>query len=104
MANWFKREMTEAQRERWERVRRQGKLRFIFFRGILGYGVFMIIFGAYADKFIDHKVLAIHPVRSLFLISVGWFVGLWGWNDGENRFHRANIQPDLIKGSEQGWG
>jgi hypothetical protein len=86
----------EKRRQAWEKVRKHGKLRFILFRGVFGYGVLMIIVLACIDKFIDHKVLAVHPIRSSFLILAGWFIGLIGWDAGERRFRDQGKQQHSI--------
>jgi len=92
----------EKRRQAWEKVRKQGKLRFILFRGVIGYGALMIIVLACCDKFIDHKVLAVHPIRSSFLILMGWFIGLIGWDTGEKRFHDPGKQQRSINENRPG--
>jgi hypothetical protein len=94
-----KSEKFEKRRQAWEKVRKQGGLRFILFRGVLGWGVSMIIMGACVDTFIDHKHLSVHPVRSLFLLLAGSILGLLWWADGERRFHYATKQQDSINKS-----
>jgi hypothetical protein len=94
-----KAEKFEKRRQAWEKMRKQGNLRFILIRGVLGYGVSMIIAFACIDKFIDHKSLAIHPIRSLILILGGCVIGLMGWDDGERRFHGVTKQQDSINKS-----
>jgi len=94
-----KSERFEKRRQAWEKIRERGKLRFILYRGVLGFGVLMIIGSACIDRFIDHKILAFHPISSLFLILMGWLIGQIGWDDAERRFQPATKQQDSIEES-----
>jgi len=83
-------------REAEEKTRQRGRLSFILYRGVLGWGGLMIVVTSSSDVLIDHKRLAIHLVRSLFLILAGSVMGLLWWDNAEGRFHRATKHQDMI--------
>jgi hypothetical protein len=61
---------------RWKRIEQRGIWRFAFFRGVLGWGVFMSIFGIIFER-VSWKVetLSWYFIVGICLV-VGFFVGL----------------------------
>lgn len=87
----------------WERQRAGGRARFIFRRGVLGWGIpaaFLTIF----YKVIQEQGLVWSPrltdsLRTAVVVAIivfpfgGWLFGRWLWDTGETRY-KARMRGD----------
>jgi hypothetical protein len=83
----------QIERERWEELRKRGKLHFVFVRGVVSWGspmfIFFTFFGLVARSYwrtaarINLHFLA---VQAVVCILGGAFWGLWTWRSLERRF------------------
>lgn len=98
MFNLSKRNKSEAFekiRAKWLNTRLRGKQRFIFTRGVLGWGGFMFIFMTVVHNYIDHE----NTDWSYILIAVlvwavgGYSFGVWQWNWQEKKLGPGSKNP-----------
>jgi len=73
--------------EKWRRIRSKGKARFIFLRGVIGFGGLMII----VDLLFSGLQPTAHNVAK-WLISLffGFLIGVANWQALEERFPSSN--------------
>ena len=72
-------EIQELRLPRWERIKQAGIWRFVFFRGVLGWGVPMGIFGLIFEH-VSHKeeVFALYLTLGLCLLGgFAWGLAMW---------------------------
>ena len=98
MSRWFKSEMTEKQRQLWEKTRTRGKAHFVLTRGVLGWGGFMFIFMTCMHIFDSQgKIDWPFVIISLLIWPLGGYgFGLWMWRWAESRFHSADEPNSTI--------
>jgi ABC-type multidrug transport system permease subunit len=90
-------EMKKQQREKWEKVRARGKKRFVFFNGIIGWGLPTAFLYTSAMTYMDQGALEFNDAfYRLLLIAIvlfpigGVVFGLWVWNWSERAYHKAS--------------
>src|ERR1035437_5315054 len=78
----------EKQRQSWEKTRKLGKLSFIIYRGVLGWGGFMFLWMTIFEVFVIHRSLSwlFMLVSALIWPLAGYGWGLWEWRWLERRF------------------
>ncbi len=92
--------MNQIQKAKWERTRAKGKWRFVLLRGIIGFGVVMIVI----TGLMDHLLAYFHitsdislkyfwqdllTIRAPFLLLGGVVIGLIAWRRKESEYQEA---------------
>jgi hypothetical protein len=95
---WYPRRSHEA----WSKVRDKGIWRFVFIKGLLGYGGLMFVFTALLSPYIRHSTEMLSPDRLAMNAAIWAVAGLaWGaitWHVCERAFlkyatHIGKLQP-----------
>ncbi len=89
----------EKQRQSWEKIRKRGKLSFILYRGVLGWGGFMFLVMTTFQVFVNHRSLSwsFMLVSALVWPLAGYVCGLCVWSWSERRLH-GDEEPTSING------
>lgn len=87
----------------WEKIRAKGTWHYVFFRGILGwgipFGVFFWLFQFFNSRDSIDREIILELEFLIFFISlcliVGFFVGLVGWFFTETAYQRSRKNKDF---------
>jgi len=78
--------------KRWEAVRKRGEIRWVLFRGVLGYGGTLFLFNLLFDIAYHKQLWPSTAFGAVFWIIAGAFFGDWTWNSSERRFLRDHAR------------
>ena len=84
--------MKENQIKKWEKIRKKGKKNFVWFRGVIGWGVFTAIFWSiFMQVLSPEENLFLRPLIALIIFPIGgYFWGIWVWNVTERKYLKAS--------------
>jgi hypothetical protein len=97
----FKSAVHNRQHRAWEKKRRQGKRRFVYYWGVLRWGGAMFVLTMITNVVVRHMKMDWRLVASL-LIACPFAGYIWArciWHVNENRFHGTTKKHDSIKES-----
>ena len=84
--------LTQAQADNWERIRRRGRRRFILVRGVLGWGVLTAVLWSALMAFLGMGVGFLGNLAvAIVLFPIGGLAfGAWAWSIGERKYAQWN--------------
>ncbi len=92
--------MKETQRNKWERTRVKGKKNYIFYNGIIGWGIPTAILFTFISSYLENSSIILNQaffkslLSSIVIFSIGGiFFGLWTWHWTE-RIYKNSISKE----------
>jgi hypothetical protein len=82
----------------WQEVRSKGRTRYIWVRGVLGWGVTTgILVALYNNWNFPEKLITAILVNMIFFPIGGYIWGVWTWGTLERKFLKSQNPNDQIK-------
>ncbi|NGM84792.1 hypothetical protein G5B47_20525 [Paenibacillus sp. 7124] len=89
--------MKTAQRSKWEKIRSKGRKHFLFYRGVIGWGIPTAIIFTFFTELLenDHSITFDYSfymslLKTLIILPVcGYFWGLWVWKWTEKNYKKS---------------
>ena len=85
--------MTKTNREKLEKSIKRGKWSFVFWQGVVGFGILGTVFASLLDLFIDNRpALDEFPRRIAVMSFFGILSALWLWSCANRQYNRLNSE------------
>ena len=89
--------MTKKERERWEKVRKMGRTRYVWVMGVLGWGVTVGVAWSVGMTAMSGDWDRLPLTLGIALVGFpigGWFFGHFTWKAAEKRYEKALAEDD----------